>query len=225
MKNWIFIFFTLTLLTPAHAQESVIDKIDYQYLEKLIQLAKENNIRKKIFEATEVSARASVTAAKASYLDMFQASYFYRPNNKPSVNVINPYLVNGFQLGVSLNLSTLVRTPGLVKQAKQQRFISELELREYEVDLENEVKSQYYNYLMLNNQLEINTQSVQDNQMILGQMQEQFELGEIDLETYNAAKSALAEAKSSLIRTEVEFLVAKDALEAVIGGPLAEITD
>lgn len=223
MKNWILVLFTLTFLSHANAQESVIGKIDYQYLEKLVQFAKENDLRKKIFEATEASARVGVTAAKASYLDIFHASYFYRPNNKPSVNVENPYLVNGIQLGASLSLSTLLRTPGLVKQAKQQRTIAELELQEYELGLANKVKSQYYSYVMLNNQLAINTQSVQDNQLMLSQIQGQFELGEIDLETYNVAKSALAAAKSSLIQTEVEFLIAKDALEILVGTKLEEI--
>src|SRR3546814_12532805 len=139
MKNWILILFALTLLSNANAQEAVIGKIDYQYLEKLIQLAKENDFRKQIFEATEVSARVGVTAAKASYLDMFHASYFYRPDNKPSMNIGNPYLVNGFQLGASLNLSTLFRTQGKVKQAKQQRTLTALELTESELSLTNKV--------------------------------------------------------------------------------------
>jgi len=223
MKYWMSVFFAFICIAHASAQESIISEINYQHLEKLIQLAKENNLRKKIFEATEVSAQAGVTAAKAAYLDMFHAAYFYRPNNRPSVNIDNPYLVNGFQLGVNLSLSTLVRTPGVVKQAKQLREISELERREYEATLENEVKSRYYAYIMLNNQLEINTQSAQDNQLMLNQMKGQFELGEIDLETYNTAKSALADSKSGLIQTEVEFLRAKDALEEIIGAKLQEI--
>src|SRR3546814_4167982 len=141
------------------------------------------------------------------------------------MNIGNPYLVNGFQRGASLNLSTLFRTPGQVKQAKQQRTIAELELQEYELSLANKVKSQYYSYVMLNSQLAINTQSVQDNQLMLSQMQGQFELGEIDLETYNVAKSALSEAQSGLIQTAVEFLVAQDALESLIGTTLEEIKD
>lgn len=224
MKYWIFIFCLFTSIANTKAQESIIGEIDYPYLDKLIQLAQENNFRKKIFEATEISSRAAVTAAKASYLDMFNAAYYYRPNRRPSVNIDNPYLVNGFQFGVSLNLSTLIRTPGLVKQAKQQREISELERKEYEVTLENEVKSRYYNYVMLNNQLEINTQAVQDNQLMFSQLQAQFESSEIDLETYNSAKAALAGSKSVLIQTEVQFLMAKDAMEEIVGVELEKIT-
>src|SRR5690554_5624527 len=131
MKYWIAFFFAFTCIVNTKAQESIISEINYQHLEKLIDLAQENNFRKKIFEATEVSSRAGITAAQASYLDMFHAAYYYRPNRRPSVNIDNPYLVNGFQFGVNLNLSTLVRTPGLVKQAKKQHEISELERKEY----------------------------------------------------------------------------------------------
>ncbi|WP_262247653.1 TolC family protein [Parapedobacter soli] len=225
MKYWIPIFFVFASTVTLRAQESIISEINYPYLEKLIESARENNFRKKIFEASEVSSRASVTAAKASYLDMFNAAYYYRPNQRPSVNVDNPYLVNGFQLGVHLSLSTLIKTPGIVRQAKQQREISELERKEYEVTLENEVKSRYYNYVMLNNQLEISTQEVQDNKLILNQLQSKFELNEVDLETYNSAKSALAGSKSALMQTEVQFLTAKDALEEIIGVKLEDITD
>lgn len=225
MKYLMSIFSVLVFTANINAQESIIGEINYQQLEKFIQLAKANNFRKKIFEATESSAREGVTAAKLSYLEPLQAAYFYRPDNRQSVNVYNPYLINGFQFGVNVNLASFAKTPGLVKQAKKLREISELERQEYEVTLEKEVKSRYYAYVMLNNQLEINTQAVQDNQMMLNQIQEQFQLGEIDLETYNTAKSALAESKSSLIQTEVELLRAKDALEEIIGAKLEEITD
>ena len=56
-------------------------------------------------------------------------------------------------------------------------------------------------------------------------MQEQFEAAEVDLETYNTAKSALAESKSNLNQIEVQFLMAKDALEEIIGVKLTEVVD
>src|SRR5690606_18674809 len=114
MKYPVTIFLMLVCIMQTNAQESIISQMDYRQLDKFIQLAKEHNFRKKIFEATEAGARASVVAAKASYLDMFHASYYYRPSERPSIDVQNPYVINGFQFGVNLNLSTLVRTPGLV---------------------------------------------------------------------------------------------------------------
>ena len=225
MKYWVTVSLVLLAFVSVKGQESIFTEINYPYLERLIQLAKENNYRKKVFEATEAGARAGISAARTDYLNMLHASYFYRPKNRPSVNVYNPYQVNGFQLGVSLNLATLVRTPILVKQAKQQHEISELERQEYEVTLEKEVKSRYYAYVLLNNQLEIGTQEVQDYQLMLNTVQEQFEMGEVDLATYNTAKSTLAQSRSNLNQTEVDFLMAKDALEEIIGTKLEDIIE
>lgn len=227
MKHRLFITFIAMAVSilKGTAQESIISEINYQQLEKLVQLAKEHNFRSQIFKATESMAKSGVTAAQLSYLEAFSGAYYYRPNNRPTLDWYNPYLVNGFQLGVNINLGSFLQKPMAVKQAKQEKLITQLERQEHEETLETEVKARYYAYILYNNQLKASTQAVQDDQMIFNQIQQQFKQGEIELDSYNLAKTSLIQSQTTLHQTEVEFLKAKDALEMIIGVKLEEINN
>ena len=221
----IKLLLTLAFLSVflVQAQESIIATLDSHKLDAFIQLAYENYPRKKIFEANEEAAKSSVAAAKLSYLESFQAAYYYRPNNRVAVDVINPYLVNGFQLGINVNVGTILQKPALVKQAKKQYEVAQLENQEYRGQLETEVKSRFYNYLQLASELKLRTQAAQDNSALFDKVRVQFEQGEVGLETYSAARSAVTDANSTLTITETNFLRAKDMLEEIIGKKLEEV--
>jgi outer membrane protein TolC len=219
--------FTLIVLMfislDSFSQESIIGEIKYSDLEKYIDLAVQNYPRLKITDINVEKAKTDISMNAISYLDIFNASYFYRPNNKTAIDVINPYAVNGFQFSVNLNLGNFLQKPLAGKKAKADYKIAKLEAEDFRLTLATEVKKRYYAYIQQINQLKIYTQSVQDNQNVADNLKNKFEKGEVALDTYNQSRINLTIASTSKIQTEVNLLSAKDALEEIIGMKLSEV--
>jgi outer membrane protein TolC len=220
--------FLILFALQVSAQESIIGDINYNTLEKYIMAAKENFPRKKILETRAEGIKTAITINNLSYLDLFNASYFYRPDKQavlvtPGSTTASPYSVNGFQFGATINLGTYLAKPWVGKRAKAEYKVAQLEVQEYNTTLALEVKRRYYAYVQQMAQLKINAQSVQDNKNVADNMKNRFERGEITLDTYNQSRINLASANSAKIQSEVSYLSAKDALEEVIGKPLSEI--
>jgi outer membrane protein TolC len=225
MKNLFKITLVLGLFTGfnSFAQESILGEINSNDLAKYIELAKKNYPRKKIFEAKTQEMKSQVPVAQLSYLDMFNANYFYRPEGKQVIDPVNPYNVAGFQFGVSLSLGSLLQKPFQVKRAKSQYKIAKLEAEEYDSQLVLEVKNRYYDYIQQVSQLKINTLSAQDNKGVAESLRNKFEKGEITLDAYNQSRIAQSESSSAKIQAEIAYLKAKDLLEEIIGVKLTEV--
>lgn len=225
MSKIAIVFVTLVafLVKDVRGQESLIKELDYRYLDTLIALAKQNYPRKKIFEEQEAISRSDFKTSKLTYLDVFNASYIYRPRNAPAVNVINPYFINGYQFSVGFNLAGLIRKPFTVRQSKRNYQVAQLESEQYDAELENNVKAAYYNYMRSISELKVKTQYAQDSKIMFDRIQRQFEQGEVELETYTAARSELSSAHSAVMQAEVDHLLAKDGLEILIGTKLENI--
>ena len=219
----LVIMLSCVLCLKLSAQESIINEINYNTLEKYVAAAKENLPRRKINALTESKAKIDVPAATLGYLDMFSASYFYRPNDKTAINPANPYIVNGIQAGINVSLGSLIQRPFLIRKAKTDYKIAQLESQEFDIALANEVKGKYYDYIQQLNQLKINAQTVQDNKNVADNLKYKFEKGEVTLDVYNQSRIAQAASSTNKIQSEVSFLKAKDALEQVIGKKLEEI--
>ena len=219
--------FTLIVLMflslDSFSQESIIGEIKYSDLEKYIDLAVKNYPKVKITDVNVEKAKTDISMNAISYLDIFNASYFYRPNNKTAIDVINPYAVNGFQLSVNLNLGNFLQKPYAAKKAKADYKVAQLQAEDFRLTLATEVKKRYYAYIQQINQLKIYTQSVQDNQNVADNLKNKFEKGEVALDTYNQSRINLTIASTSKIQTEVNLLSAKDALEEIIGMKLSEV--
>lgn len=213
----------LVAMISTQAQESIIAEIDHAKLERIVALAMEHNAQRKILEVTEKSAKSNVTLSSLSFLNGVNASYFYRQRGRAVVSDLDPYLLNGFQLGVGVNLASLIAMPSQIRQSKRQLEVARLQTEDFNRTLANEVKAKYYNYILLSSELKNRTIEVQDVRAQFERIQSSFELGEMDLDTYTAARSSLTSANSALINTEVGFLVAKDELESLIGVPIESV--
>lgn len=213
----------LSGISTIYGQQSIVSQINYNQLEKYIQSAKDNYPRRQIMALNTEVVGADVPAAKMSYLDILNASYIYRPDNAVAINMINPYVVNGFQFGVNVNLGNFLQKPFQVKKAQSELKIARLEQQEYDVVLENEVKSRYYAYILQLNELKLRTQSAQDNKTVADDLRYKFEKGEITLQAYNTSRISATGADSSRIQAEIDFLKAKDALEEIIGKKLEQV--
>lgn len=224
MKKIILPFLLVTLITSnVYSQESIIGEINYSDLQKYIELAKQNYPKRKA--ANENVNRASVekSLSALSYLDIFNAAYFYRPEKKSVLDPINPYNVNGFQFGVNVNLGSFLQKPFNAKKAKSDYKIAQYEAQEYELALVVEVRKRYYTYIQQLNQLKIYTGSVQDNKNTADNLKTRFEKGEITLDIYNQSRINVTNVTTAKIQTEVNLLSAKDALEEIIGVKLEDI--
>ena len=222
-KIGLLCFLIISGIVSTYGQQSIVSQINYNQLEKYIQSAKDNYPRRQIMALNTEVAAAEVPAAKVSLLDIFNASYIYRPNGAVAINAGNPFLVNGFQFGVNMSLGSFLQKPYQIKQAKSEHKIAQLEQQEYDVILANEVKNRYYEYILQLNELKLKTQSAQDNKTVSDDMRYKFEKGEISLQAYNSSRISASGADSSRIQAEIEFLKAKDALEDIIGKKLEQV--
>ncbi|WP_257668224.1 TolC family protein [Parapedobacter tibetensis] len=189
----------------------------------MIELAKEHMPQREIMALNEEKAKSAANAEVVNYLDLLNVSYFYRPDERAALGMENPYVVNGFQFGVNLNLGSFLQKPFQAKQAKADYKIAQLERLAYESELENEVKRRYYVYVQAFNELRIRSQALQDNKALSDDLQFRFEKGEATLNEYAEAKSAVSEASSAKLEVEVNYLVAKDALEQLIGVKVEDV--
>ena len=207
------------------AQETIVEDVNYNTLEQYIELANANNPRKKIFDAQQEGAKAAIPHAQMEYLSALEASYYYRPNERSAIVVDNPYLVTGFQFGVSVNVGTILQTPFTVKQARAQYKVSQLENEEYTIMLASEVKRRYYDYILALKDLKIKTNAAQNAYTLSEDLRLKFERAEITLEAYNAAQTSVTGAESEKVISEANLLKAKDALEEIIGTTLESVNN
>lgn len=219
--------FIITLLSAfyvqAHAQDDITSSINTPLLQKYIELAKEYYPKRKMFKASELSAKAKIGVAKASYVESLNASYFYRPDSRTIIDVVNPYSVNGFQFGVNLNLGMFFRTPSLVKQAREEYNSASFQTKEYDIQLASEVRQRYYEYLQWKMNLKVKNEAYIDNKAASDGLRFKFEKGEVSLDVYTKAKVLTNSAQSDKLESELNMLRAKDALETLMGKKLEEV--
>ncbi len=234
-KTYTLIVAMLCLVSfKSSAQESIIGEINYGLLEKYIQAAKEYYPKRKVAEMQASSAKTNVTLAKIAYLDIFTASYFYRPNGTAastsstavlpgSTSNTNVIIGNGVQYGISVNLASFLQKPFLVKRAKDEYRVAQLQAQDFDITLVSEVKKRYYTYIQMLNELKIRTQTAQENKTVADNARRRFEKGEISLDAYNASRLQLSDSNTNQIQAEVSYLTSIDALEEIIGKKLGDV--
>lgn len=213
----------LSVSFETFAQETIIPEVKYADLEKYIELAKQNYPRRKEIRENVVKVKNDIPIAALSYLDIFSASYFYRPEKRSVLDPLNPYSVNGFQFGINVNLGSFLQKPFTSRKAKSDYKIAQYQADEYELALVVEVKKRYYTYIQQISKLKIYSQSVQDNKNVADNQLYKFEKGEITLDNYNQSRINLTNANTSKIQAEVDYLNSIDALEEMIGVKLSDV--
>ncbi|RNL52596.1 TolC family protein [Pedobacter jejuensis] len=211
------------LSVNAYSQETIIPEIKYADLEKYIELAKQNFPRAKSYQLRSDGVKIGITTASLSYLDIFNASYFYRPGDRAVLDPVNPYNVNGVQFGVGINLGNLLTKPFLVKKAKIDYELAKLEQKDFELLLVNDVKVRYYDYIQQLSLLKISSQMAQDNKGVAESLRLRFEKGEITLDAYNQSRINQFTSFQQKIQAESLYLKSKDLLEQIIGMKLSEV--
>ncbi|RZJ81525.1 MAG: hypothetical protein EOO47_03950 [Flavobacterium sp.] len=223
VKRFFILIFLSVFGVHANAQDDIMSQINTPLLQKYVDLAKEYYPKRKMYKASELSARAKIGVAKAGYLESLNVSYFYRPDNAAIVDASNPYSINGFQFGVYFNLGLFFRTPSLVKQAREEYNSAGFLTKEYDILLETEVKQRYYEYLQGLIDLKVKNQAYIDNKTASDGLRFKFEKGEVSLDVYTKAKALTSGTSSEKLTSELNMLRAKSSLEALIGKKLEEV--
>ncbi len=232
MKKNIFLIGFLLCSITALSQTSIIGTLDNSLLQKYIRLAKQNYPRVKIYDAQVEKAKNMFTTAKMSAFDILNAGYYYRPENVDGIAVVpgNPGNVNGnqivtrgFQAGVAVNLGSLFSKPSVIKSAKADYALAKAQDEEYEMMLETEVKSKYYDFLLMKKHLEIRNLAYQNSKIEGADAKTKYERGDISIEAYNSSKSMATESEALVLAAEVNYLKAKNALEDMIGTKLENV--
>lgn len=229
-KRYTVFILVFLVTVAAKAQDSVVPDISYPFLDKLIASAKVHYPRVKNYNDRIELARINVSKAGISWFDIVTFSYIYQPNNtlnytipSTSTSSINRYLFNGIQLGVSLNLGSLLTKPYNIKGAKQELQIAGDEQSEYLITLTADVKRKYFTYLLQQNLVKIQTQANLDVQAAAKQAKLKFQKGEITFEAYNAILLNSSLRIEQKLQAETGFFIAKSELEAVAGAKLEDI--
>lgn len=224
MKREILFTISCSLLVLlVNAQETILTEINTPLLQKYIDLAKQNYPRKKIFTENIVAAQSKIQTASMGYFEALNASYIYRPADQVAINLDNPFVVNGFQFGVNLNLGTFLKTPSLVKQSRQALKVAVLEDKEFTNSLQIQVKNRYFEYIQAISDLKLKTQAFADNKTTSDNLRYRFEKGEVSLDVYNSGKSATTFANTGKLAAELNLLKTKNALEELVGDKLESV--
>jgi outer membrane protein TolC len=208
---------------PAPGQDAVDiqDEISYDFLEKLIAVARTNYPRSAAYENRVQLAEKGIKKARLSYFDIISFSYVLSPFNRTPA--LNPNLLTGYQFGFFANVGGLLQKPTIIRQARDELKIIEKEKEVYELSLEADVKRRYFEYVKVRALYRVVAQSVLDSQSMMEDIKYRFERGEITFETYN---QALLD-KTNRLQTKISFagdvLIAKSSLEELLGKKLEEV--
>lgn len=215
------ILFIAFFTSGAHAQDSMIPDVRYDYLQKLIDTAKKNYPELKVRQTQTSIARTSYNQAKTSWLDIITPSYLYNPSQ--STNLVNPIATNSYQLAITINLGTFIAKPFVIHNAHQAVKVAQLQEQEYMLTLEVQVKTRYFTYLGALANLRSLSKSVQDANNNSELLKHKYENAETTLAEYSQALSIYYTQNSSKILGEQAVLIAKASLEELVGKRLEDI--
>jgi outer membrane protein TolC len=210
-----------TVFSVAKGQQSMLQDVDYALLQKLVQTAKTNYPRVKQLGHRILANQAIVAGARAAWFDIFNFSYLYSPNN--STTLVNPSLFNGYQIGVSINIGSILQKTPNIRRAKEELYMAEEEKAEYMLSLESLVKQRYFAYVQQLAVIRLRISALTDLEQLVKSLQYKYEKGEVELDDYNRSLNSLADQTISKISAESAFLIAKTSLEEILGKPLEEV--
>ena len=216
-----FAFITSASYAQSPSTVSMLPSVSYAQLDKLIEAAKQNYPKVKAFEHRVSAAKSNVKKTRLGWFDLFTFSFLYSPNN--STTLVNPSILNGYQVGMFFNFGSLLQKPYLIKQAKEEYTVSQYEADEYYLNLATMVRQRYFVYIQQLTILKLREQSELDAESNLEMTKHKFERGEMTLDDYNKALGNMSDHTQSKIEGEGALLVAKSSLQELVGSKMEEI--
>lgn len=204
-----------------YCQESMVPEVNYTYLGKLIDTAKKYYPKVLAFQHAVNSAQKNVSKTKLSWFDALAFTYQFSPNN--TTTLTDPTYLNGYQFGFYFNLGIFLQKLPAVKIAKEDLEIAKLQAKEYDLNIEALVKQRYFTYIGKQTILSVHAQAALDAEASLKDIKYRYQKGEETFDTYSKALQNYSDMIESKIESESELLIAKSALEEIVGKKLEEI--
>lgn len=220
IKNCLFFIFILFAIS-SKGQESMIPDVSEVYLQKLVDTAKVYYPKMRMHKSRVELAENNVKKSKLSWFEILTFSFLYSPNN--STTLINPSFLNGYQVGLYVNMGLLLQKPYLIKQAKKEYEVVKAEQDEYNLNIEALVKQRYYLYVQAVTMLKVKMQAVLDIEGTMQQFKYKFEKGEGSFEDYNKFMITYDDRLQAKVEAEGFLLIAKSNLEELLGKKLEQI--
>jgi outer membrane protein TolC len=222
----ISLFLGLLLLSfssvvKLNAQESMIPEVSNTYLIKLIDIAKKNYVLVKINEKRIDLANINIQKANVSWFDIFSITLNYSPTGGSTS--LNQPTLSGFQIGLYINIGSLLSKPYLVKTSKEELEIAKLGKQDALNILEGEVKARYIKYVQTSVLLRVESKISLETENVVKEARYKFEKGEVTFETFTRALIFEADYRKKVIDAEANLLTAKASLETIIGKKLSDI--
>jgi outer membrane protein TolC len=222
----ISLFLGLLLLSfstviKLNAQESMIPEVSNTYLIKLIDIAKKNYVLVKINEKRIDLANINIQKANVSWFDIFSITLNYSPTGGSTS--LNQPTLSGFQIGLYINIGSLLSKPYLVKTSKEELEIAKLGKQDVLNILEGEVKARYIKYVQTSVLLRVESKISLETENVVKEARYKFEKGEVTFETFTRALIFEADYRKKVIDAEANLLTAKASLETIIGKKLSDI--
>jgi len=223
-QKLFFLLFSFSFLLGSsreiRAQESMIPELSYPFLEKLIFSAKQNYPLMKANLRRVNVANYNLQKARLSWFDFFTLSAFYSPST--SVTLTNATLT-GVQIGLFINFSNIIQKPTVIRQTREELAIAQLTAEQYAITLETDVKNRYFRYMQTLSVLKVQNQNAIDIEALYKQLKFRYERGEETLENFTKVMIQNADQRQKIIDAESAVLIAKNALEELVGKKLEEI--
>jgi outer membrane protein TolC len=228
MKKIYITFLSLIISAATYGQESMMQDVSYQYLDKLINTAREYYPKYKQTAARVNIASAGVTKAKMSWFDVLNVAYIYNPNNTigfydNNTQTVRNNIWNGYQVGLYLNAGSLLQKPSIVRQAKEELNAAIYDKQTIDMNLEAEVKRRYFLYIQAQNMLRLRTKTVIDGADMLKDAKYKFEKGQMTFDAYNEILIGSGQYAQDRIKAESDLLIAKANLEELLGTKLENV--
>jgi outer membrane protein TolC len=233
-NNMRIALFVLTLFysTVLSAQKNSVDEITMMndvsasYLQRLIEIGRNYYPKFRLTTAKANAAKAAYDKSKWGVLDFIALSYIYYPGNEFSVyssSGANSSYLNGYQLGLFVNVGTMLQKPSVIKGAKQEYIAAKMDKEATDDDLEQEIRKRYYTYVEMSNILKLKASATTDADDVLKHVKYKFEKGEVTFENYNQALLSFSTYSQEKITAESALLIAKSNLEEMLGTKLENI--
>ena len=221
------LFSTATLLTTSStllAQrvnfDQVVqpfDQIAEDFEEFLVQLAWLNNPSNDALTYKLNIADQEIRNARQGWWEAIGTQISYNP---VTAEVDGKPIFPEFSYGATINLNSLIITPGKIRIAKENFKIAQTDIDQEKLRIRSETLQRYRKYQLALEILKVRTKMEEDANANFQFQSSLFTKTEASFEDYNAAYNAYHSAVEARLEAETEVEIAKIMIEEVIGIPL-----
>ncbi|MBU6341961.1 MAG: TolC family protein [Bacteroidetes bacterium] len=224
-KPLFFLLGLLCALNTSSAQTIDYDKIVIpldtkarDFSEYLVQLAWQNNPEAGIVNGEKGTAVVQAQIAQKEWMRDVQGNFnLNEANLRKAGDSNNNFFFPRYNFGLTLNLYDVMSQGGKNKLGKKKVEVADYKVKQQKIALREETLTRYANFRLAKAILEKRALAEQEIYTAYLLVQQLYKTDEKTLDDYTRASSMYYQAQEMRLKAENEVLVAKFALEAIIG--------